>query len=85
MQAHWLYSSMDPSSSLPPVHGDQNRISSILAAFWTEWAVACVVVSLRLWARLMIKKLGIDDWMMFFTLVRSLSYGQDVLDLDQCR
>lgn len=54
----------------PPVGGNQDRGPRILATLWAEWAIAFVVVAHRLWARVMIKKLGIDDWMMFFTLVR---------------
>lgn len=44
----------------------------MLAVFWTECAVALIVVCARLYSRLMIKNLGIDDWIMFFTMVRIL-------------
>ena len=55
----------------PPTGGNKNRGPALLAIMWSEGAVALIIVVLRLYARLMIKRLGIDDWIMFFTMVRA--------------
>ena len=57
---------LPPSSS----DGSQDRGPELLAVFWTECAVALAVMFLRVYARLMIKNVGLDDWVMFLTMVR---------------
>ena len=49
---------------------DEDRGPYLLAIYWTECAVAILVVALRLWSRMMIKNFGLDDWAMIFTLVK---------------
>ena len=44
-----------------------------MAMFWAESAIAFVVISLRVTGRIMIRKFGLDDYMMLFTLVGDLS------------
>ena len=56
-----------------PTDGDRNRGPSLVAIFWVESAIAFVVISLRVTGRIMIRKLGLDDYMMLFTLVSDLS------------
>ena len=41
-----------------------------MAMFWTEAILCIMLVSLRFYARLAIRGLGADDWMMLFTVVR---------------
>lgn len=57
------------ASMAAPVDGDQDRGPSLMAMFWAESAIAFVVISLRVTGRIMIRKLGLDDYMMLFTLV----------------
>ena len=40
-----------------------------MAIFWAESGVAIVVILLRMSGRIMIRKVGLDDYMMLFTLV----------------
>lgn len=55
-----------------PPDGDQNRGPALTAIFWTECAFAMAIMTLRLYARLKIRALGADDWMMLLTVVGSL-------------
>lgn len=57
------------ASIAAPTDGDQDRGPSLIAIFWAESAVASVVIALRISGRIMIRKLGYDDYMMLFTLV----------------
>ena len=56
-------------SSLPP-DGDRNRGPTVIAIYWTMFAIEFTVVTLRVYARLKIRAFGLDDWIMAFTLVR---------------
>ena len=55
----------------PPPGGDRDRGSIVLAVYWTFFAIELTVVSLRLYARLKIRAIGLDDWIMAFTMVRN--------------
>lgn len=57
-------------SMRPPPGGNQDRMGQVMGIFWTECGVALVVVMLRLYSRLMIKNLGLDDHIMFVTMVK---------------
>ena len=59
-------------SSLPiqaPLGGDVDRGPALVALYWTESAVAILLIVFRFYARWTIRSLGKDDWMMLFTLV----------------
>ncbi|KAF2236998.1 hypothetical protein EV356DRAFT_530507 [Viridothelium virens] len=51
----------------PPPGGNQDRGPAILAIWWTEVGVSAIVLLLRLQSRLILRKIGVDDWIMFFT------------------
>lgn len=55
--------------SSPPIDLNANRGNAMLAILWVETTVAILVVGLRMWGRLLIRKIGIDDWAMVFALV----------------
>ena len=55
---------------LPP-DGNRNRGPAVITIFWTECIIAGVFVALRFRARIMIRGIGIDDWIMLFTQVQS--------------
>lgn len=48
---------------------DVDRGPIVMGVFWAETAVAIIVVAMRFSARLIIRNLGWDDWLMFITLV----------------
>ena len=62
----------DPSLTSAPVESNQDRGPALMAIFWTECAIALVVVSLRCHARILIRKIGKDDWIMFAAAVRAV-------------
>lgn len=41
-----------------------------MAIMWAQAAISCIVVALRFWARITIKALGKDDWIMLCTLIK---------------
>jgi uncharacterized membrane protein YcaP (DUF421 family) len=49
-----------------------DRGPQMIAIYWAEAAIAVVVVALRIWGRIMLRQVGIDDYVMVFTLVCSL-------------
>ncbi|KAM0800903.1 hypothetical protein BDR22DRAFT_907498 [Usnea florida] len=53
----------------PPVGGDQDRGSDLMAMLWTECVLAMIIVALRFYARIKMRNLGADDWMMLITVV----------------
>lgn len=58
---------MDNSTaSLPP---DEDRGPRLEAAYWTWSVIAVILVALRFYARIKIRGLGWDDWMMLITVV----------------
>lgn len=48
----------------PPVDDDHNRGPALMAVFWIQCGIAIVFVSLRCYARHLIRNLGKDDWIM---------------------
>ena len=69
------------SSMGPPPGEDRDRGPNLVAIYWAESAIAVTIVSLRIVGRTMVRKLGWDDFMMLFTLVRVLrSLNVHVID-----
>lgn len=50
--------------------GDIDRGPTIMAIMWAQAAISCIVVAMRFWARITIKALGRDDWVMLCTLIK---------------
>lgn len=48
---------------------DVNRGPVVVAILWTETTVAVIIVSMRFYARTMIKRISSDDWLILLTLV----------------
>ena len=61
--------SSPPPGPLPPDVNDDRGQAAVIV-YWTQAAVAIIVVALRFYARTIIRSLGADDWLMFATLVR---------------
>ena len=57
------------SSPEAPPGGNQDRGPHLIGIFWAEAALASLIILLRISGRLMIRQLGLDDYMMIFTLV----------------
>lgn len=55
-----------------PETPDINRGPVVVAILWAETAVAVIIVSMRFYARTMIKRISWDDWLMLVTLVSIL-------------
>ena len=53
----------------PPLDGDQDRGPRIIAVYWTIFTVGAVVTCLRFWARIKIRYVGWDDWLMLIAIV----------------
>ena len=61
---------MDALLSLPPPpDGDQDRGGRVMVAYWTVFSVAIIVTGLRFWARIRIRAVGWDDWLMLAAVV----------------
>lgn len=60
---------MAPPDTPPPPGGDRDRGPAIIALFWTQCVIVLIFVSLRFYARTMVKNVGADDWVMLFTMV----------------
>lgn len=58
------------ASYTPTIPSDEDRGPQLLAMYWTECTVATIVVALRIYSRIKIKGLGLDDWIILFTMVR---------------
>lgn len=52
-----------------PSGGNRDRGPALIAIYWVECLVALTIIFLRLYARIKIRGLGPDDWMMFVTMV----------------
>lgn len=57
-------------SGSPPASGDQDRGPAIMAIVWTQGAISTLVVAIRFAARISIMAVGMDDWVMLFTLIK---------------
>lgn len=53
--------------TIPP---NEDRGPQLLAIYWTGCTVATIIVALRVYSRIKIKGLGLDDWTILFTMVR---------------
>ncbi|KAK0702006.1 hypothetical protein B0T26DRAFT_744917 [Lasiosphaeria miniovina] len=51
---------------LPP---DEDRGPHLVAMFWTYTSIAAAMTGLRFYARLQIRAVGLDDWMMLATVI----------------
>ncbi|KAF7929960.1 uncharacterized protein EAE97_009557 [Botrytis byssoidea] len=65
---------MANSTMEAPAGGDVDRGPTIMAIMWVQAAISCIVVALRFWARITIKALGKDDWIMLCTLINFLVF-----------
>ena len=65
------------SSTEAPAGGNQNRGPHLIGIFWAEAALASLIILLRISGRLMIRQLGLDDYMMIFTLVSGRLHPSD--------
>jgi hypothetical protein len=54
---------------IPPPEGNKNRGPDLIAMFWMESVFCIMILALRLYVRISIRGLGIDDWLMLFTVV----------------
>ncbi|MCJ1291713.1 hypothetical protein MMC34_003258 [Xylographa carneopallida] len=76
---------MDAILSLgPPPDGDQDRGHVIYSVYWTIFGVGTLVTCLRFWARIKIRALGWDDWLMLCAMVQllGLAIGGQFLAMD---
>ena len=55
----------------------------MIIIYWTEAAIAILVVVLRIWGRIVIRQLGIDDYVMIFTLVSFYHVASEYYYLSQ--
>ena len=60
---------MSASSIQRPPDGDQDRGPAQIAIWWTEFGIIIIRVILRFHTRIMIRSVGIDDWMMLVNVV----------------
>jgi hypothetical protein len=58
-----------PTAMQGPLPPDEDRGPRLEAAYWTWSAVSILMLCLRLYARVKIRGLGWDDWMMLITVV----------------
>lgn len=56
----------------PPAGGDQDRGPRLIGMFWTECVLAMIILGLRFHARISMRNLGADDWMMLITVVSQI-------------
>ena len=57
-----------------PLDGNQNRASSILVVYWVLYPILVILVAARMFVRVKIQHLGLDDWFMFLAWVRVIEY-----------
>ena len=56
----------------PPPDGDVNRGPLIIAVSFVEFAFALLLVVLRFYTRIkLVRKIGLDDWLVLAALVRN--------------
>lgn len=58
-----------PSSMSATIDLNANQGPSIVALVWVEATLALMIVLLRIYARIRIKALGLDDWTILLSLV----------------
>ena len=54
---------------IPPVDGNQDRGPAVRSFYWTGFAICFTLLCLRFWARIKIRSLGWDDWIMALAVV----------------
>ena len=52
-----------------PSGGDQNRASAILATLWAPYPIVVILIAARIFVRVKIQSLGLDDFLMFLAWV----------------
>ena len=62
-------SSSPPPLGPPPPGGDVDRGPRLIAYFWVLSAASVTLLSARFYARVSIRAVGWDDWMMLLTVV----------------
>ena len=58
-----------------PLDGNQNRASTILAVYWVPYPILVILIAARMFVRVKIQHLGLDDWFMFLAWVRVIKYS----------
>ena len=71
----------DAGQAPASVQSDRNRGPALMAIFWVQCTIALFFISLRCYARILIKKIGKDDWIMLATAVGA---AQDFLCVARC-
>lgn len=52
-----------------PSGGNQNRASSVLAIYWVPYPILVILIAARIFVRVKIQSLGLDDFFMFLAWV----------------
>ena len=52
-----------------PAGGNQDRGPAAMTIYWTQVAIAILVILMRFYTHIIIHALGTDDWLMLATLV----------------
>ena len=59
----------------------ENRGTAAIAVYWAMGIIAIIVISLRFYARVALRSLGADDWLMLVTLVSDCVFVvRDIVD-----
>lgn len=53
----------------PPLPADDNRASSLYAAFWAPMPILAAVLAARFYVRFNMRTIGTDDWLMLFAYI----------------
>lgn len=53
-----------------PMDGNQNRAPTILVVYWVLYPILVTLIAARMFVRIKIQHLGLDDWFMFLAWVR---------------
>lgn len=53
-----------------PLDGDRNRASTVLAIYWAPYPFLVSLIAARMFVRVKMQHLGLDDWFMFLAWVR---------------
>ena len=57
-----------------PLDGNQNRASTLLTVYWVPYPILVILIAARLFVRVKIQHLGLDDYFMFLAWVRVFKY-----------
>lgn len=61
-------------AQLRPLDGDQNRASTVLVIIWVPYPILVISIAARMFVRVKIQHLGLDDYVMFLAWVRVFRY-----------